>query len=269
MGKGLGNPALIAAASNPDVVKAGKEIIISTQERAISTAKTAIGLVAGAVTFIYLKKKYSEWQKQKFVEKNANVPDVQAAMIMRKAMFRVEFTSFPFNLISIPDGTNEAMLNQLAIKVSSLQNVIKAYKVLFDSNLVMDVYDELNDKELQKFYENLGAKNEYQQQFNANGTIKPQTPYKIGQKLQVKNPQGAVVYEAAEAGTNPNGTTKYKATSVSRNFVAFSKNVGEIIAVYKGLSGAYYYVVDMDDYSYGPDFIYGHGWVAHIEVKLQ
>lgn len=265
----LGNPALVAAANNPDIVNASKEIIISTQERAMSTAKTAVGLVAGVVTFVYLKKKFSEWQKQKFIENNANVPDVQAAMIMRKAMFKVEFSTFPFNMITIPDGTNEAMLNQLAIKVSSLQAVIKAYKILFDSNLAMDVYDELNDKELQKFYENLGAKNEYQMQFNANGSIKPQTPYKIGQLLQVKNPQGAVVYEAAENGTNPNGTTKYKATSISRNFVGFSKNVGEIIAVYKGLSGAYYYVVDMDDYSFGPDFIYGHGWVAHTEVKLQ
>ena len=259
----LSNPAIAAAASNPDILKAGERIIISTQEKAVSTVKTVIGIVSVGVVGWYANKKFKEWRKQNFVTANAHLPDVQAAMIMRKAMFKVEFSSFPFNLVSIPDGTNEAMLNSLAAKVSSLANVIKAYKILFEANLILDVYDELNDKELQKFYENLGSKGDYDSQFGAGGIIKPQTPFKIGQEIQIKNPNGSTVFEAKELS---NG--KFQGTNVKRNFVKFSTIVGEIIGVYKGVSGQYYYVVDMDDYKYGPDFIYGHGWIAHTEVKL-
>lgn len=260
----LGNPAIAAAASNPDIIKSGKEIIVATQQRALSTIKIAFGLVTGAVTIWYANKKFKEWQKQKFVENNAHMPDVQAAMIMRKAMFKVEFDTFPFSMITVPDGTNEAMLNSLALKVTSLNNVVKAYKVLFESNLLMDVSSELNDKELQKFFENLGAKNEYSSQFNADGSIKPQKAYRVGATIEVKNPQGAAVLVADEYATG-----KYRATKDSRAFVAFSKTIGTIVAVYKGNSGAYYYVVDMDNFSFMPDWIYGYGWASHVDVKVK
>lgn len=259
----LGNP-LIAAASNPDIVKAGKDIIITTQQRALDTGKTIVGLVGGAFTLWYANKAYKKWRKQKFIENNANIADVQAAMIMRKAMKRFEFDTWLFGLVTIPDGTNEALLNKLAMKVTSLQAVINAYKILFESNLVLDVYDELDDVELQKFYESLGAKNDWASQFDANGHVKPQKPFKIGYKIQVKNPNGTTIYVAEQ---KPDST--YKATNVSRNFLNFSDNIGTILQVYKGTSGQYYYLVDMDDWSFGADWIYGHGWVGHTEVKLQ
>ena len=251
----------MAAATNPEVVSASKEIIVTTQKRAMDTVQ--IVAVAGAVVVggWYLTKKIKEWRKQDFVERHAHLPDVQAAMIMRKAMFRVEIGTFPFNFITIPDGTNEAMLNALAMKVSSVENVIKAYRILFDSNLILDVATELNDTELQRFYENLGAKSEYQMGFNANGTPKAQTPYKMGQTIEVKNPAGTTIFKAEET----NGL--YRNTGEVRDFLKFSKTVGTIVAVYKGTSsGQYYYVVDMD---WSPDFIFGYGWVAHTEVKIK
>jgi hypothetical protein len=227
----------------------------------MDTVKIVVLTGVGIVAVVYARKKILDWRKQDFVERYAHVPDVQAAMIMRKAMFRVEIDTFPFNYITIPDGTNEAMLNSLALKVSSVENVIHAYKILFDSNLILDVSTELNDNEMQRFYENLGAKSEYQTGFNANGTPKSQTPFKVGQTLEVKNPFGTTIYKAEEL---ENGL--YRNTNEKRDFLKFSETVGEILHIYRGVSGQYYYVMDMD---WSADLIFGHGWVAHTEVKLK
>lgn len=255
----LGNPALIAASSNPDLVKSGKDVIVNYHKQAASTARVLIMTVAGAVVTYAAYTKYKNWRRQKFVEENAHLPDVQAAMVMRKAMFRVEFTTFPFNYISIPDGTNEAMLNALALKVSSVQNVVKAYKILFDANLYVDVANELSDNDLKRFFENLGASNDYATQFGAGGAVKPQTPYKVGQTIYVRNPDGATVWKAVEKS---NGT--YAGSNQMRDFKKFNDKIGTIVAVYKGTSGQHYYVVDMD---WSADFILGYGWVGHTEVK--
>ncbi len=257
----LGNPAAIAVASNPDLIKKGGDIIINSQKQMASVARILIYSVAGIATAWYLNKKFKDWQRQKFVEENANLPDVQAAMIMRKAMFKVEFTTFPFNFVAIPDGTNEAVLYALALKVSSLQAVTKAYKILFDSNLITDVANELSDVEMIRFFENIGAGSDYDSGFNQNGTIKPQTPFRAGQTIEVKNPNGTTIWKALE---NANGT--YRGSTEVRDFLAFSKEIGSIIAVYKGVSGQYYYVVDV---SLSADWIFGHGWVAHTEVKIK
>ena len=71
----------MAAATNPEVVSASKEIIVTTQKRAMDTVQ--IVAVAGAVVVggWYLTKKIKEWRKQDFVERHAHLPDVQAAMI--------------------------------------------------------------------------------------------------------------------------------------------------------------------------------------------
>jgi hypothetical protein len=260
----LGNPALVAAAaSNPDLVKGATKIIVGTQEKAVQTVKIGVGLVAAVATGWYVNKKFKEIRKQNFVNKNAHLPDVQVAMIMRKAMFRVEFNSFPFNLISIPDGTNESLLYSLAKKVSSLEAVLKAYSILFESNLALDVYGELSDKELIKFYESLGSKAGYTSQFNANGSPKPQTPLSIGVEVVVSNPKGTTIYKTKEQ----NG--RLVQVNETLEFVKFGEIVGKITGRFVGTSGAYYYTIDMDDFKYSPDWFpwRSNGWVAHTEIK--
>ncbi|WP_130735511.1 hypothetical protein [Flavobacterium sp. J27] len=242
----LSNPLAVAAvATNKDVLRTTKTLVIGG------------GIV---VAGYYGWKKYKEWQKQKFVEKYAHMPDVQAAMVMYKSMFSIDkIDAWPFGSITIPDGTDEAQLNSLALKVSSLENVIKAYKVLFDSNLMSDILSELDNTELQKFFDSLGAKSEYDSQFNPDGSIKPQTPFSIGTTIQVLNTNGTTIYKAIEK----NG--EYQNSGEKRDFMKYSEVIGEILKVYKGVtSGQYYYVVDV---AYSADFIYGHGWVAHKEVK--
>lgn len=235
--------------------------VTGTKEEMVKAAKFGISLLGGGLALWFVNKKFKEIRKQNFVNKNAHLPDVQVAMIMRKAMFRIEFGSFPFNLISIPDGTNEALLYKLAKQVSSLEAVVKAYSILFESNLAMDVYSELGDNELVKFYESLGSKGNYESQFNANGSVKPQTKLKIGTEVVVTNPKGTTIYQT-EFKNN-----RYYQINKTRAFVEFGKIVGTIKEVYRGTSGAYYYAIDMDDVRFAPDWIWGPGWVAHTEIK--
>lgn len=244
-----------------DVITTGIKAIAGTKDEAVKAAKLGIGILGGGLIFWYANNKFKEIRKQNFVNKNAHLPDVQVAMVMRKAMFRVEFNSFPFNLIAIPDGTNEALLYKLAKQVSSLEAVLKAYNILFDSNLAMDVYSELSDNELVKFYESLSSKQGYDSQFNINGSVKPQTPLRVGASVVVKNPKGTTIFKSEKKG---NALIKI---NQPRAFVKFGEDVGTIVGAYKGVSGAYYYAIDMDDWDFLPDTIWGNGWVAHTEVK--
>lgn len=243
-----------------ELAKAGKDIQINYQNKVESVIRPVMYAGLIGVGLYFARRKYISWRKQQFVEKNAHLPDVQAAMIMRKAMFRVEFNTFPFSMISIPDGTNESMLYQLALKVSSLEAVIKAYKILFESNLMEDVAAELNDNEMRKFFESLGAKSEYDLGFTPGGGIKPQTPYQVGRTIAIKNPSGSTIFKAESIG---NG--QYRNTGEKLDFKRFGETIGEIEGVYRGAStGQYYYLVDR---KWVVDTIFGYGWIAHTEVK--
>lgn len=259
----LGNPVAVAAAataSNPEVIKASKEVVINYTNRAMSTAKVLVGIAATGITVWYLNKKYKEWRKQKFVEQNAHIPDVQVAMIFRRSMFRIEFNDFPWNLISIPDGTDVATLNKFATKISSMQNVIKAYKILFDSNLITDVYSELNNKELQTFFDRINANGAYNEGFDNAGNPLPQIPLRIGETIEIKNPNGATVYRAEKTADG-----KFKNSRESADFIKFGKTVGTIIAVYKSTTSAqHYYVVDR---YLVIDTLFGYGWIQHTDVR--
>jgi len=250
------NPSAIT-----EIAKTGQSIQLNYQKKVESVVRPIVytALIGGGLYFA--RRKYISWRKQQFVEKNAHIPDVQAAMIMRKSMYRIEVDTFPFNLITIPDGTDERMLNELALKVTSLEAVIKAYKILFEANLMEDVYAELDNKEMKKFFENLGAKSEYDLGFTPGGGIRPQTPLKIGQTVAIKNPSGSTVYKAESIG---NG--KYQNSGEKLDFKSFGTTIGEIVGIYKGLSsGQYYYLIDR---KWVIDSIFGYGWIAHTEIKI-
>lgn len=239
----LNNPALIAsaAASNPEAVNS-----------VVKTARTLVfvgGIVAGGY---FARKWYKDWQKQQFVEKNAHLPDVQAAMIMRKAMKRVDVSMFPFGSINIPDGTDEDALNALALKVTSLENVIKAYKILFESNLMIDVQSELDSDELLAFFNRLNASDDYENPDPG--------PYLVGQDIKVSNPRGANVFEVIEL---EDGGLK---GGDEIDFLEFDEEVGTIIDVVRGdVTGRIFYRVDRDGVA---DWLYGNGYIPHSEVRL-
>lgn len=237
----ISNPVATAMlATNPEVQK---------------TVKIAVGLTVVGVAGYFGYQQYKKWRKQRFVEKNAHLPDVQAAMILRKSMFKADVNLWPFGTIHIPDGTDESMMNQIAGQISSFENVQKAYNILFESNLIMDVQDELNNTELMKFFNALNSKGEYE-----DGLTKfPQTPFTVGTEIKVLNPDGTTIYKAGE---NYNGS--YFNTGESIEFKKFDETIGTIIKVYKGVtSGKYYYVVDR---AWAIDSVFGYGYVAHTEV---
>jgi len=262
MKKRLGNPAAVASvvASNPELVKNASNTVVRVRDESIKTAKILLITGASIITAWYLNKKFKEWQKQQFIEKNAHIPDVQAAMIFRKAMFKVEPFAFLFSLISIPDGTDEATLNALATKISSLENVVIAYKVLFEGNLIMDIYSELNNKELQKFFDRLNSKSEYDLGFGTGGQILPQKPFIAGQTLVVKNPNGAPIYEAVEQ----NGV--YKKGNLL-GYKKYGERIGDIEKIYKSTTTPQHFYV-IDRYLVW-DTAFGYGWVNHTDVKIK
>ena len=257
----LGNPAAVAAVgSSPELVKAGKDVVINVQKQTMDTIKLVAVLTGVGITGWFLNKKYKEWRKQVFIEENAHIPDVQAAMIFRKAMFKMEPLDFLLGFVTIPDGTDETTLNKLATQISSLQNVVEAYKVLFGGNMILDIYSELNNVELQKFFDRLNSKSEYDTGFTSTGQIAAQTPYKVGVELKVKNPKGATIFEAEELDND-----KWKNSGKSLDFKKYDQTIGTIIAVYKSTSSPqHYYVVDR---KWVVDTIFGYGWVAHTDVK--
>jgi hypothetical protein len=256
----LGNPAAVAAASNPELIKAGKDVVINVQKQTMDTIKLVAVVGGTIITGWFLNKKYKEWRKQIFIQENAHIPDVQAAMIFRKAMFKTEPLDFLLGIITIPDGTDEATLNKLATQISSLENVVYAYKVLFEGNMILDVYDELNNKELQKFFDRLNSKSEYDTGFTPTGQIAPQKPYRVGEEIKIKNPKGATIWEAEELN---NGT--WKNSGQSLDFKKYDETIGTIMKVYKSTSSPqHFYVVDR---KWVVDSIFGYGWVAHTDVK--
>ncbi|MFY8004463.1 MAG: hypothetical protein ACOVNR_06445, partial [Chitinophagaceae bacterium] len=229
MKKKLGNPAVATAvASNPDLAKEVTQQVIRVKDETIKTTRILLVAGATAIVFWWGSKKFKEWRKQQFIQNNAHIPDVQAAMIFRKAMFKVEPMDFVFTTITIPDGTDEATLNSLATKVSSLANVVKAYKILFDGNLITDVYEELTNRELQRFFDRLNAKSEYDLGFGTGGQILPQTPFRAGATLVVKNPNGAPIYKAELV----NG--KYQRGALIE-YKKFGERIGDIEKIYKSV----------------------------------
>ena len=236
--------------------------LLSNKE-VMNTAKVVLVLAGVGTGLYFANRQYKAWRRQKFVEKEAHLPDVQAAMIMRKAMFRWgEFNVFPFGTINIPDGTNEAALNQIARSVTSVEAVVKAYKILFDSNLMIDIMKELTDSEVRKFFDSLNSKSDYDDQFNTVGQPKPQKPYFIGQTIKVLNPRGTQIFKAGE---RDNGT--FFNTGQARDFKRFDETIGVIEKVYKSTtSNEHFYVVDMH---MSIDTIFGYGWVAHTQVKVK
>lgn len=261
MKKKLGNPAVATAvASNPDLVKETANQVIRIKDETIKTTRILLVAAASGIVLWWGSKKFKEWRKQQFIQNNAHIPDVQAAMIFRKAMFKVEPMDFVFTTITIPDGTDEATLNALATKVSSLANVVKAYNILFESNLITDVYNELTNRELQRFFDRLNSKSEYEAGFGTGGQILPQVPYRAGATLIVKNPQGAPIYKAKEV----NG--KFQRGELIE-YKKFGERIGDVEKIYKSVSSPqHFYVVDR---YLAIDSIFGYGWVNHTDVKLK
>jgi len=187
--QGLGNPLVVAALA-PSAAKAANGSI----DFVAKNGKNIITLVAFGVALYYGRKEYIKWSIQKFLEKNGDNPDVITAMIFYKAMHKdwtIDTLLFSY---TIPDGTDEDVLNEYALKVSSLRNVVKAYKKIFRLNLHTDIRSELNTKELIGFYERLKAHEK--QKVKDAIPFDDFQPYIAGQTLVVTSDKGTLLRKA-------------------------------------------------------------------------
>ncbi|WP_338731767.1 hypothetical protein [Mangrovimonas cancribranchiae] len=185
--QGLSNP-LITAATSAITAKATSKATDKGGEFLSKNAKT-IFVTLGAVVLAYFGyKAYKKWRIQKFLDANAHKPDVQAAMIIYKAIHRVNL-GFISNWFDIPDGTDVEALNNLAININSLQDVSRAYKIVFGENLHQDIQSDLSSDELLEFYNRLKV-NASSQSINA------EPVYLIGEDVFARKNTGVITTKA-------------------------------------------------------------------------
>jgi hypothetical protein len=159
----LGNPLAIAAGAqaansfvqNKTVQKVGKVVLIG-----------GVSIVGIMFTRAQLRKSRARRVMRK------GTPEVQQAINLRIAMkgsnaFPSEkgfnfFTSLPtpFGVLwDLPDGTDEDLIYKTAAKISNWPQVQKDYKDIFYKELISDLRDELDNDELEQFYNVLNRLN--------------------------------------------------------------------------------------------------------------
>lgn len=138
----LGNPMMVAALAPKAADLA---------EKVVPKLLTAGAILAG----IYFgRREYKKHRARQVMEKGT-IP-VQQALFLRSAMFRwgsgglskMSFIPLP----TIPDGTDEEMMYQVAAQINDWPQVQKDYRGMFDSDLTTDMQEELKPEELQKFF---------------------------------------------------------------------------------------------------------------------
>lgn len=151
--KGLKNPAAVALA--PSAMElAGKAFEFQgRQVDFLQKNAKPILLTVAAVTLIYFGPKwYKKLRAENYAKKNIGRPEVTAAAIIYNSFSRFEPKGFlGLILPSFNISTNEEALYDIARKVSNITEVAKAYSILFDRNLLFDIQDGLNSKELNTF----------------------------------------------------------------------------------------------------------------------
>lgn len=186
--KGLSNPVVVAAVASKaaDQANATRKSIGKFFQR---NGKVMLGTVTGLVVTYVAYKEIKKYRKRVYIEKNLGNYNLIAAMVMYKSMHRISKPVFPFNLLisSIPDGTDEAALFNIATKVTNIQEVAKAYRIVFDVSLADDINSELTNSEMVRFYNTIINKSTY--------TGSTTAIYPNGTPIYVLNPNGLTVYD--------------------------------------------------------------------------
>jgi hypothetical protein len=234
--KKMGNPAAVTAVSTVASSEAGQKAISGT----VNAVKLLLIVGGGLFALQYGVKKYKEWRADSYARENAGNPNLIAAAVIYGSFSRFEFPSIlSWILPSFEISTDEAALYQIATKVTNIQAVSDAYKILFDRNLFFDTQKGLDTAEMQNFWNiiNSPANNQDTTSF-----------YPVGSKLYVAQKSGITVNQAELV----NG--KWKGTNLLLGNFKHNELVGEVIAHGKvtesmvnsqtqNLVGQHYYIV--------------------------
>jgi len=244
MSKGLKNPAAVMAATEFAKSDTGKETIKAT----VNAGKIILLVVGVTLGAKYLNKKYKEWRTEKYLNENGHKIEVQAAIIMYKAMYRLDAISLGpvidlmFGTFQIPDGTDTDALNDLALKVKSKINLVsKAYKIIFDKNFLQDVQSETDREEINAFFTRI----------NSTGaditTPAPSLiPYLKGETVYVRNDNGVVT----ETGVKQDNGA-WAITNDTQGSFSFGDEIGTIYDIKRYADGEIDYIIDEGFWSTG------------------
>lgn len=107
----------------------------------------------------YVPKQWKKWRAERYARANIGKPHVTAAAIIHESFAKVGFKSglFSYLLPEFNIYTDEAALMNIASRISNIQLVAKAYKILFDADLFKDTTNGLSTSELNTFYNAIGA----------------------------------------------------------------------------------------------------------------
>jgi len=244
MNDGLKNPAVAAIATDFAKSDAGQETI-KAGVNAVKIMLVVGGAILGAK---YLNKKYKQWRTEKYLNENGHKIEVQAAIIMYKAMYRLDAISFGpvidlmFGKFQIPDGTDTDALNDLALKVKDKINLVsKAYKIIFDKNFLQDVQSETSRAEINAFFTRINST-------GADVTTPPLqlVPYLKGEKVYVRNDNGVVT----ETGVKQDNGA-WNITNDTQGTFPFGAEIGIIYDIKRYADGEIDYIIDEGFWSVG------------------
>ncbi len=196
---GLGNPATLVALA-PTITKTADRTVDFLANNGAKVVKNSFLTVAVLVTGYYSWKYVKAWRVRQYLQAHGHEAYVIAAMVLYKAMHKN--WSIPvawFWSVDLPDGTDEAMLNQIAIQVQDIKDVAQAYHKIYGGNLHLEIQNELSTDEMITFYNNLGAKGDYEDAQNV--PYNELVPFYVGEKVYAANPNGTPIFNVVENGS--------------------------------------------------------------------
>ncbi|NQY06534.1 MAG: hypothetical protein HRT68_10215 [Flavobacteriaceae bacterium] len=247
----LGNPgAIVGAQLASDFAKSDQG------KKTISQGVTALKvIVIGAGIFVLGRlglQQLKKIRRNNFLNNNGTKPATIAAIVFHNSMFTTTFDILGFDF-SIPDGTDEDALNNLALQIQNIDEVSNAYKIIFDRNLILDIQNELNVSELIAFFNRLQADGDFDP--GDSTPVDDIVPFLIGQDIYVKNPNGLDL-EEVDSDNNPTG--EFGGAYV------FGEKIGEIEDVIIDLdSNVIYYIVDPSILPFSTNVIVDHRQVTN------
>lgn len=246
--KALNNPLAIATvASNPDVVKKVTDTAANVAVGSVKQAKIFIQwslAIAGiGVGLYFANKAYKNYRKRAYLEANLDNADVQAAIIIHNSIKKLEVPGFMSLLLpDINVFTDENSIYSVAQQTTSLGEVQRAYRYLFDEILADELTNAFNTEEYKTFFNLIKAK--------GGPSVDPTTGtypiYLEGETLYsaLKNKTLSVKKAVFDESTG-----KWKSTNELFGTFNLNQEIGKVIKSYKyattdGSESRYYIVSD-------------------------
>ncbi len=237
MSKGMGNPAALIAASEIAKTDIGKTTI-NTASKGVKNLLVIAGIF-GSLYFGNIQ--YKKYKRRKYLDNYGHLIPAQVAMMSHNAMFSSTANILGFQ-ITIPDGTDETVLNNMALQArGQFPEIAKAYKIIFDRNLSLDIQSELSSTELQAFFARINT--------NGSDTTTPAdslVPYLKGETVFIRSD---IPVSSRSGEKQSNGA--WLISNDTQGTFYFGQEVGIIYDIVFHADGEIDYIIDEGFFSFG------------------